>query len=48
MALYLSKSKTLQGQRIQESPSVAMIELSYKPIKNLTTTLAVRYPFYDS
>lgn len=48
MAIYLSKTKVLSGQKLKESPSVATIELSYKPIKNLTTTLAVRYPFYDS
>jgi outer membrane receptor protein involved in Fe transport len=47
-AFYLSKSKTLIGQRLQASPSVAAIELSYKPIDRLTATLAVRYPFYRS
>lgn len=45
---YLSNAKTLSGQRLTESPSVAMVELSYKPIQDLTTTLAIRYPFYDA
>lgn len=48
MATYLSSVKTLSGQKLIESPSVSTIELSYKPIQNLTTTLAVRYPFYDA
>lgn len=48
MTAYLSNTKILSGQRLTESPSLAMIELSYRPIQNLTTTLAVRYPFYNS
>lgn len=29
-------------------PSMALVELSYKPVKNLTVTSGIRYPFYDS
>jgi len=48
VAFYLSKLKTMLGQRLQTSPSAAGVELSYKPINNLTTTLAIRYPFYSA
>lgn len=27
---------------------MAKVELSYRPMKNLTTTLAIRYPFYKA
>ena len=29
-------------------PSMASVEVSYCPIKNLTLTGGIRYPFYDS
>ena len=45
---YISNAKDLAGQRLTESPSTAMVELSFKPIQNLTATLAIRYPFYDA
>ena len=45
---YLSNSKILSGQRLTESPSVTNIELSYKPIKNMTIGVAIRYPFYKA
>ena len=29
-------------------PSMASVEVSYTPVKNLTLTGRIRYPFYDS
>ncbi|MDP4228321.1 MAG: TonB-dependent receptor, partial [Bacteroidota bacterium] len=45
---YQSSTKVMTGQLLTEKSSMAKVELSYKPVKNLTTTLAIRYPFYDA
>ena len=45
---YQTQKKSLIGQTTTTIPSMASLELSYKPIKNLTVTGGVRYPFYDS
>lgn len=45
---YQTEKKSLVGQTMKNIPSMASIEVSYKPIKNLTATGGIRYPFYDS
>ncbi|MGJ1015090.1 TonB-dependent receptor [Bacteroides salyersiae] len=45
---YQTQKKSLVGQTMENIPSMASVELSYKPIKNLTITGGIRYPFYDS
>ncbi len=45
---YQTEKESLVGQTMKTIPSMAMVELSYSPIKNLTLTGGIRYPFYDS
>lgn len=45
---YQTEKKSLIGQTMRNIPSMASLEVSYKPIKNLTLTGGIRYPFYDS
>lgn len=45
---YQTEKETLSGQMLRITPSMAYGELSYKPIKNMTVTAGIRYPFYDS
>ena len=45
---YQTQKKSLIGQTTKNIPSMASVELSYKPVKNLTITGGIRYPFYDS
>lgn len=45
---YQTQKKSLIGQTMKNIPSMASIELSFKPIRNLTIIGGVRYPFYDS
>ena len=45
---YQTQKKSLIGQMTKNIPSMASVELSYKPIKILTITGGIRYPFYDS
>lgn len=45
---YQSQKKSLIGQTTKNIPSMASVELSYKPIKPLSVTAGIRYPFYDS
>lgn len=45
---YQTQKKSLIGQTTKNIPSMASVELSYKPIKNLTVMGGIRYPFYDS
>ena len=45
---HLSNTKILSGQRLTEFQQKNDRAYSYKPIQNLTTTLAVRYPFYKA
>lgn len=45
---YQTQKKSLFGQTMKNIPSMASVELSYKPIKSLTIVGGIRYPFYDS
>lgn len=45
---YQTEKKSLVGQTMKYIPSMASMELSYSPIKNLNLTGGIRYPFYDS
>lgn len=45
---YQTQKKSLIGQTTRNIPSMASVEFSYNPIKNLTLTGGIRYPFYDS
>ncbi len=45
---YQTEKKTLVGQTMKNIPSMASVEISYSPIKNMTFTGGIRYPFYDS
>lgn len=45
---YQTQKKSLVGQTTKSIPSMASVELSYKPIKDLTVTGGIRYPFYNS
>lgn len=45
---YQTKKETLSGQMLKVSPSMAYAELSYRPLKNMTVTAGIRYPFYDA
>lgn len=46
--LYQSRSKQLSGQVLTTSPSMAMAELSYRLLKEMTFTAGIRYPFYKA
>lgn len=46
--LYQTESKPLVGQTMKNRPSMAYMEVSHSPIKHLTLTGGIRYPFYDS
>lgn len=45
---YQTQKETLSGQILKVSPSMAYAELSYRPLKNMTVTAGIRYPFYDA
>lgn len=45
---YQTQKKSLIGQTAKNIPSMASVELSYKPTKKLTVTGGIRYPFYNS
>jgi hypothetical protein len=45
---YQTEKKTLMGQTMKNIPSMASLELSYNPMKSLSVTGGIRYPFYDS
>ncbi len=45
---YQTKRETLSGQMLKISPSMAYAEVSYRPVKNMTVTAGIRYPFYDA
>ena len=45
---YQTQKESLIGQTTKNIPSMASVELSYKPVKSLTITGGIRYPFYDS
>lgn len=46
--LYQTKKESLTGQTMRITPSIAYTELLYKPIKNMSVSAGIRYPFYDS
>ncbi len=45
---YQTEKKTLIGQTVKNIPSIVYLEVSYKPVKDLTVTGGLRCPFYDS
>lgn len=45
---YQTDRKSLVGQTMKNVPSMASVELSYIPVKSLSMTGGIRYPFYDS
>ena len=45
---YQTTKQTLSGQMLRIAPSMAYAELSYKPLKNMSVTAGIRYPFYDA
>jgi hypothetical protein len=44
---YQSLTETLKGQTLKSEPSFASIELSYKPINNMSIIAGIRNPFYS-
>ncbi len=45
-AFYQTPREVVNGQLLKSYSGVSACEFSYKPIKDLTVALAVRYPFY--
>ena len=45
---YQTGKKSLVGQTTKHIPSMASVELSYQPVKNLSLIGGIRYPFYDA
>ena len=45
---YQTETETLSGQMLTTRPSMAKVEVSYRPIPTMTVGLGMRYPFYDS
>ncbi len=45
---YQTSRRTLVGQTTTMVPSMASVEMSYRPVPNLTLSACVRYPFYKS
>ncbi|MCD8310317.1 MAG: TonB-dependent receptor, partial [Prevotellaceae bacterium] len=46
--IYQTQRKTLTGQTLKNTPSMASVELTYNPAKHLTLTAGIRYPFYNA
>ena len=46
--IYMERRKSLAGQTMKNTPSMASVEVSYKPMKTLTLAGGIRYPFYDA
>lgn len=44
---YQSPRKSLSGNLLNYESSIMRCELTYKPVKDLTLGLAIRYPFYN-
>lgn len=38
----------LSGQILTTRPSMAKVEISYRPIQTMTVGIGIRYPFYES
>lgn len=45
---YQTETEMLSGQMLTTRPSMAKVEISYRPIPTMTVGLGIRYPFYDS
>lgn len=45
---YQTETEMLSGQILTTRPSMAKVEVSYRPIPTMTVGLGIRYPFYDS
>ena len=45
---YQTETEMLSGQMLTTRPSMAKVEVSYRPIQTMTIGLGIRYPFYDS
>lgn len=45
---YQTETEMLAGQMLTTRPSMAKVEVSYRPIQTMTIGLGIRYPFYDS
>ncbi|MBD5205664.1 MAG: outer membrane beta-barrel protein [Bacteroidales bacterium] len=45
---YQTETEMLSGQMLTTRPSMAKVEVSYRPIQRMTVGIGIRYPFYDS
>lgn len=45
---YQTETEMLSGQMLTTRPSMAKVEVSYRPIPTMTVGLGIRYPFYES
>ena len=45
---YQTETEMLAGQMLTTRPSMAKVEVSYRPIQTMTIGIGIRYPFYDS
>lgn len=45
---YQTETEMLSGQMLTTRPSMAKVEVSYRPIPTMTIGLGIRYPFFDS
>ena len=45
---YQTETEMLSGQMLTTRPSMAKVEVSYRPIQTMTVGIGIRYPFYDS
>lgn len=45
---YQTETEMLAGQMLTTRPSMAKVEVSYRPIQTMTIGLGIRYPFYYS
>lgn len=45
---YQTETEIISGQMLTTRPSMAKVEVSYRPQPTLTIGLGIRYPFYDS
>ncbi len=45
---YQTETEMLSGQMLTTRPSMAKVEVSYRPIQTMTVGIGIRYPFYNS
>ncbi len=45
---YQTETEMLSGQILTTRPSMAKVEISYRPIQTMTVGIGIRYPFYES